>query len=224
MRPIPVDLIRESELEGPPKSGRGRKMLSKFFAYPSMFTLGLVLPGTYLSETPRQQIGEITVEGANALTTRDVLAIAGVKPKQDFRPETIESIEGRITSAYLERGFIKVDISVSKDSTAQQPARKKESVNLQITIREGPRYFVRRTEVMGNEQTNHGVIMRAAGLRPGEPYNPNRIGKWIEGLNRLGRFEPVKREDIQIEVNEQEHSADVLFHLKEKPGLKIRRR
>ena len=199
-------------------------MLSKFFIYPAMFTLGLLLPGAKLSEEPKQQIREITVEGTYALTTKNVLAIAGVKPKQDLRPETIESIEGRIKSAYLERGFIKADISVRKESTGQHTARKKESVTLHITIHEGPRYFVGRIEVMGNEQTNHGVVMRAAGLRPGEPYNPNRIAKWVEGLNRLGRFEPVKRENIVVELDEAEHEADVLFHLKEKPGLKIRLR
>jgi outer membrane protein insertion porin family len=198
-------------------------MLSMFFVYPAMFTLGLLLPAN-LSEKPKKQIGQITVEGTYAITTKGVLAIAGVKPKQDFRPETIESIEGRIKSAYLERGFIKVDISVRKESTAQQTTGKKDSVNLQITIHEGSRYFVGRTEVMGNEQTNHGVVMRAAGLRPGEPYNPNRIDKWVEGLNRLGRFEPVKREDIVVELDEAEHEADVLFRLKEKHGLKIRLR
>src|SRR5207247_211173 len=95
----------ESELEGSAKSAE-RYMLTKFFVYPAMFTLCLLLPGADLSEKPKQQIGEITVEGTYALTTKDVLAIAGVRPKQDFRPETIESIEGRIKSAYLERGFI----------------------------------------------------------------------------------------------------------------------
>jgi len=188
-----------------------------------MFTLGFLPSVGRLSEAAKQQIGEVTVEGANALATKDLLAIAGVKPKQDFRPDSIERIINRIRNAYLERGFIKVEISVRKDSTTQQPARKKETVNLKIRIYEGPRYFVCRTEVMGNEMTNHGVVMRAAGLRMG-PYNPSRIDKWVEGLNRLGRFEPVKREDIVIDLNETEHCADVLFQLKEKPGLKTRRR
>jgi outer membrane protein assembly factor BamA len=116
-----------------------------------------------------------------------------------------------------------VTVSVSQETTAQQGSGKKEIINVKITINEGPSFYIRRTEVMGNETTNHMVVMRAANLWPDQPYNPNRIDKWIEGLNRLGRFEQVKREDIEIEVNEQEHFADVVFHLEEKPGLKNRR-
>jgi len=197
-------------------------MLSQL-VYLAIFSLGLLLPVAQLSGKPEQRMGEVAIEGANAFTIKDLLAIARVKPKKDFRPETIESIRQRIRNAYLERGFIKAQISVSQDSTAKQPAGQKESVNLKVTIYEGPRYFVCRIEVMGNEMTNHGVVMRAAGLRMG-PYNPNRIDKWVAGLNRLGRFEPVRREDIVIDLNETEHCADVLFQLKEKPGLKIRRR
>jgi outer membrane protein assembly factor BamA len=187
-----------------------------------MFALGLLPSVSHVNGKTKQQVGEVTFEGANAFTIKDLLAIAGVKPKQDCRPKTTERIIDRIRNAYLERGFIKAEISVSKDSTAQETAGKKESVNLKVTIYEGPRYFLCRTEVMGNEMTNHGVVMRAAGLRMG-PYNPNRIDKWVEGLNRLGRFEPVRKEDIVIELNESEHCADVLFQLKEKPWLKIRR-
>lgn len=197
-------------------------MLSKLFIYPAMFTLGVLPSVAHLNDKAKQQVGEVICEGAYAFTTKDLLAIAGVRPKQVLRPETIEGIISRIKSAYLKRGFIKVDITVS--ATAQQNSEKKKRANLKITIQEGPRYFVRRTEAMGNETTNHGVVMRAAGLRPGEPYNPTRIDKWVEGLNRVGRFEPVKREDIVIEVDDREQVADVLFHLKEKPGLRIRRR
>lgn len=196
-------------------------MLSKF-VYPAIFSLGLLLPSAQLSAKTEQRIGEITFDGANAFTIKDLLAISGVKPKREFRPETIESIRDRIRNAYLERGFIKAEISVTKDSAAQRSAGKNESVNLKVTIYEGPRYFLCRTEVMGNEMTNHGLVMRAAGLRMG-PYNPNRIDEWVEGLNRLGRFEPVRREDIVIDLNETEHCADILFQLKEKPGLRIRR-
>jgi outer membrane protein assembly factor BamA len=114
-------------------------MLSKFFIYPAVFALGLPPSVTHVNGKTRQQIGEVTFEGANAFTIKGLLAIAGVKPKKDFRPETIESIRDRIRNAYLERGFIKAEISVSKDSPAQQASGKKDSVNLKVTIYEGPR-------------------------------------------------------------------------------------
>jgi outer membrane protein insertion porin family len=187
------------------------------------FILSLFFPVVCFGTETNQQIGAITIEGGKAFTDEELLRIAGIKPKQTYKPDTNEWITRRIKGAYLERGFIKAEVSVSTDSSIPQSSGKKEIINLKITVSEGPAYHVRRTEVIGNETTNHKVVMRAAGLWPEEPYNPNRIDRWVEGLNRLGRFETVKREDIEIGVNDQEHFADVLFHLKERPGLRIRR-
>jgi len=66
-------------------------MLSRFFIYPAVFALGLLPAVANLSENPKHQIVEVTFDGANAFTIKDLLAIAGVKPKKDFRPETLES-------------------------------------------------------------------------------------------------------------------------------------
>ena len=198
-------------------------MLFQKHIHRTAFILCVFLPTVCFGTEAKQQIGDIIIEGAKTFTGKELLRIAGIKPKQDFKLETEEEIVDRIKGAYLERGFIKAEVSVSQESSVPQISRKKETINLKITISEGSAYHVRRTEAMGNETTNHRVVMRAAGLWPDEPYNPNRIDKWVEGLNRLGRFERVKREDIEVEFSDQEHFADVVFHLKEKPGLKIRR-
>jgi len=100
-------------------------------------------------------------------------------------------------------------------------AERNQFVDLQITLDEGVAFYIRRTEVYGGDTTNHHVVMRAVGdLRPEQPYNPELVEKWVIGLNRLGRFERVKKEDIEIRIDKQEHFVDVLFHVKEKPGLK----
>jgi outer membrane protein assembly factor BamA len=198
-------------------------MLIQKYIYRAAFILSVFLPIVCFGTETKQQIGAITIEGAKIFSDRELLRIAGIKPEQTYKPDTNEWIVRRINRAYLERGFIKAEVSVRKESSIPQPTGKQEIIDLKITISEGPAYHVRRTEVMGNETTNHKVVMRAAGLWPEEPYNPNRTDRWVDGLNRLGRFELVKREDIEVNVNDQEHFADVLFHLKEKPGLKIRR-
>ena len=197
-------------------------MMSERLIYPIVLFLSLILPTGYPQTNPKQKIGDITIEGATVLTTKKLLAITGIKSKQDFTPDTIELTAGRIKRAYMERGLIKIDVSIMKELTAKPTCPKNEGVNLKITINEGPAYYISRTEVIGNETTGHRVVMQAAGLSPGEPYNPNRIEVWAAGLNRLGRFERVKREDIEVELDHKEHLADVRFHLKENPGLKIR--
>jgi len=192
--------------------------------HPTAFILSIffTVVGSFGGQT-KKQIGEITIEGANTFTISELLRVAGITPKQHLSPGTDESIVNRIKRAYRERGFVQANVSLSQESDAPKSSGMKTVVNIKIAIDEGAAYHIRRTEVMGNETTNHNVVMRAAGLRPGEPYDPDRIARWVEGLSRLGRFYPVKREDIEIQVNDDEYFADVLFHLKEKPGLKGRR-
>jgi len=188
--------------------------------YRTAFTLSLMLPIVCFGTERKQRIGNITIQGANVFTDKQLLHIAGIKPKQDFGPETTESIVNRIRDAYLEQGFVKAQVSVCKESAVPDASGRNDYIDIKISINEGPAYHIRRMEVMGSVSTNDGVFMRfvrSAGLRPEGPYNPNRLDKWVEGLNRLGRFEPVKREDIEVHMNDQEHFADLLFHLKEKP-------
>jgi len=188
--------------------------------YRTAFTLSLMLPIVCFGTERKHRIGNITIQGSDVFTDKQLLRIAGIKPNQNFRSDTTESIVNRIRDAYLEHGFVKAEVSVSKESAVRDASGKYEAIDIKITINEGPAYRIRRMEVMGSGSTNDGVLVRfirSAGLRPEGPYNPNRLDKWVEGLNRLGRFEPVKREDIEVRVNDQEHFADLLFHLKQKP-------
>jgi hypothetical protein len=38
----------------------------------------------------------------------------------------------------------------------------------------------------------------------------------VSNLNRLGRFEKLTKENIEINIDEQEHFVDILIKLKEK--------
>jgi outer membrane protein insertion porin family len=88
--------------------------------------------------------------------------------------------------------------------------------DLKIQIQEGQQFFVRRVECAGNKTVRDDLIWRTLGLKIGLPFNPKDIEKSIKRLDRLGKFEKINREDVEISVNEVEHFVDVAFYLKEK--------
>lgn len=198
-------------------------MLSQTFAASALGLFLLTAPTTQSGSVGAERVGEILVENAVVLSNNQVTQVSGIKQGQLIDDQVIEKGVARIKKAYLERGFIEVRASIKKIGPAQ-PGENDKTVNLQIKIEEGPRFLIGQTEVEGNHMTNHNVIMRAAGgLRPDRPYNPEDVEKWVRGLNRLGRFKLVKKEDIEITIDQHEHLVHLLFHLTEKPGLKILR-
>lgn len=192
-----------------------------------MLALGLSGIGNHLTQSlsvGADRLGAIVVENSVVLTKEEITRVVGMKRGQLIDDEGIEKAIARIKKAYLKLGLIEVRASIKKTKADRLSRENDGNVNLQITIEEGPRFLLRRTEVEGNHMTNHNVVMRAAGqLRPNQPYNPEDVEKWVRGLNRLGRFEPVKKADVEVTIDNHEHFVDVLFHLKERKGLKILR-
>lgn len=199
-------------------------MLSHAIIASAVLQLIISSPLAQSDSGAKKRLGQIVVNNAVVFTPDQIKHIAGIKPGKLIDDQQIEKAVERIRKAYLQRGFIEVKASINNDRAAHHASKEDQIFDLQITILEGPRFYIRRTEVVGNQTTNHNVVMRAAGgLRPNQPYNPEHVEKWVSGLNRLGRFELVKREDIEINIDEQGHFVDLLFHLKEKPGLSILR-
>jgi len=164
----------------------------------------------------RCRFGYITVDGAKSFTPAQIKVISKIKSGAIANEETIKRAEEMIRKAYLARGFIHAEISLSQEPTPPISEGENCLVNIVINIKEGASFFIRRVEFTGNIVTKDAVVWRAIGLRPGEPYNPARVELSIVRLNRLGRFERISREDVTITINEQEHFVDLDFQLKEK--------
>ena len=69
--------------------------------------------------------------------------------------------------------------------------RKKRTVNITFDVREGPRVFVERIEIVGNIRTRDEVIRREVRLAEGDAFNTVRIRQTRRRLVNLGFFEKV---------------------------------
>jgi len=167
-------------------------------------------------EKRRFRFGMVEVEGAKTFTPEQIIRISRIKTGSLVKTGDIDKAMQLIKDAYLSRGFIHAEVSISEESKPPLPKAKEGLIDLRITIHEGESFFIRRIEFIGNTTTRHRIVQRATGLHLNDPYNPARLDKAIQGLNRLGRFELVTKEDVTVEINEQGHFVDLLFHLKEK--------
>ena len=89
-----------------------------------------------------------------------------------------------ISSLYLNNGYlfanvIPVEVKVEKDS-----------IDLEIRIREGKQATVRKVIVNGNERTNDHVIYREIRTRPGDLFSKSDIMRTVRELGQLGYFDP----------------------------------
>ena len=97
--------------------------------------------------------------------------------------ETREDMIERVSS----QGFPFVDVVVTEDSDPSRGV-----VDLTFTIEEGPRLFVERISIAGNERTAEDVIRREFRLAEGDAFSVSKIQRSQERLLSLGFFSSVE--------------------------------
>jgi outer membrane protein insertion porin family len=84
-----------------------------------------------------------------------------------------------------------------------------------------PPYTVRRLEFRGNQRFPDKYLRRRIPLSEGQPLDEYAIEAGLARLARTGYFQPFKKEDIEINTHEADHSADVIIHLREKGKQRV---
>src|SRR4029450_7375520 len=113
-----------------------------------------------------------------------------------------------LTDAYADRGYAFADVTPtgSIDQSAGVG-------NLSFTTRPGPKVYIVRIDIVGNERTRDQVIRREMRLDEGELYSATRLQRSRQRLINLQYFEEVKIAtrrrseedlmDLEVEVTER---------------------
>ncbi len=161
------------------------------------------------------RFGKITVDGAKAFTTDEVLKIAGIKSNMFASPAVVETASEVIKRAYLNRGHVRVQVKVVAEYEVISPRSKMGLVGIAININEGSVFQLRRLEFIGNETTRDRIIRRKVLLREGTTYNQDLMDKSLRQINNLKLFETLTMADVEIKTDEQQKIVDLLIHFKE---------
>ena len=127
-----------------------------------------------------------------------------------YNASDVEASIDAMVNRLGDKGFAFVDINPVL-------ARKKENneriIDLTYDIKEGPRVYVERINIFGNERTLDEVIRREFRIAEGDPFSTSKLKRTEQRLNNLGFFESVEikqqagsapdKAQLDVEVKEQ---------------------
>jgi outer membrane protein assembly complex protein YaeT len=89
------------------------------------------------------------------------------------------------------------------------------TVRIRIADSDSPPCLVRRIEFRGEHRFSDRYLRRRIGLQEGRPFDERALELGLARLAKTGYFRKIRKEDIQVERNDETHTADVTIHISE---------
>ncbi len=162
-----------------------------------------------LTEGERFYFGDMDIEGDEVFSTEELLEHVQLKKGDVFSRSVFREDIFRISDLYSQKGY--AFASVTPDIDIDE---KSKIVNAKIDLQKGPKVYVGKITISGNDKTRDRVIRRQFMLQEGELFNSENLRKSRQRINNLGFFESVEFEqrsrrendlvDIDVKVIERE--------------------
>lgn len=160
------------------------------------------------------KFGRITASSdIEGLSAEEYLAVNKIKPGKTYTPAAIENTIARMERLALSQGrdFVRVEPRVSRNDAMG-------TLDVNFIISRGPRVFVERIDIEGNQTTLDRVIRRQFDAVEGDPFNPREIRETAERLRAMGYFSDVQvdsrqgssEERVVVDVNVDEQPTGSL--------------
>jgi outer membrane protein assembly complex protein YaeT len=88
-------------------------------------------------------------------------------------------------------------------------------VRERIELSDAPPYIVRRIDFNGLHRFSDRYLRRRIGLEEGRPFDERALEAGLARLTRTGYFREIKKEDIRVDTNDINYTADVTFRVSE---------
>jgi len=145
-----------------------------------------------LEEGPKYKFGKITVDTELKKLDGTLLAqILPIRTGQLYEDERIEQATDSLTFAAGAAGFAFVDVR-----PRYVPNRETNTVDVVFQVREGPRVYVDRIDIVGNTRTLDYVLRRELEVAEGDAYNRVLVDRSKNNIRRLGFFKEVEIEEV----------------------------
>jgi len=155
------------------------------------------------------KFGKISVDTELKKLNPEVLrALVPFRTGDVYEDQKIETATDALTFAAGAAGFAFVDVRPRYTAN-----REKGVVDVTFDVKEGPRVYVDRIDIVGNTQTLDYVIRRELNIVEGDPYNRALVDRSKNQIKALGFFKDVDiteipgsapdRTGLQVKVTEQ---------------------
>ena len=163
-----------------------------------------------IEEGPKYDFGKIDVKsklGAGKLP--DFKEAITTKEGDVYNASEVEDSINHMVDKLSDAGFAFVEIN---PITTHRDGKEK-IIDLTYDIEEGPKVYVERINITGNQRTLDEVIRREFTLSEGDAYSSSKIKRTEQKLNNLGFFEKV---DIQNKPGSKPDTTDIDVNVAEK--------
>ncbi|MDJ1008154.1 MAG: outer membrane protein assembly factor BamA [Paracoccaceae bacterium] len=140
-----------------------------------------------ISEGQRFRFGEITAStDLPEVDTAKFSRAIRLRPGRVYSPVAVDNEIARLERLALREGldFVRVDPVIGRNP-------RDGTLDVEFRIVRGPRIFVQRIDIEGNETTLDRVIRRQFDTVEGDPFNPRAIRESADRIRALGFFETV---------------------------------
>ncbi len=171
----------------------------------------------FIEEGPVYYIRNITWTGnTKDFATNEILnTVFGIEKGERYNEQKIQerlnfSQKNRdISSLYLDRGYLSFRTSM------QEQVVPPDSLDLNITLREGEQFRIRNVDISGNTKTKDHVIRRELRTVPGDMFSRKKVVRSVREISMLNYFDPeTTRPDIQ--PDEATKTVDITYNVTEK--------
>ena len=145
-----------------------------------------------IDEGPKYRFGKLTVDTQLQRLNPDVLrALVPIQEGAEYKSDQLEQAVDALTFAAGAAGFANVDIR-----PRETPNRETGVVDVTFQVREGPRVYVERIDIVGNVRTLDPVVRRELRLVEGDAFNRVLVDRSKNDVRRLGFFKDVTIEEL----------------------------
>ena len=177
-------------------------LAAKIVAGPIEFQEDAALLPVRIEEGAPFTVGRVMVTGANARPEREVLEDFGLVDGMPYTPRALQEARQKVTRAYDQRGFNSMTSTIDSTNDLERA-----TVDLRLTINEGPEQTLDDIVVKGGRDVRESVISDALGLETNTPVN---METWYAGRRRLFRTGLFQRVDIEpVPIDETEVLAGI---------------
>ena len=153
--------------------------------------------------------GDITIIGDDVYSAAEIEEQVRLKKGDVFNRGLFREDIFTITDLYSQKGYAYAN--VNPDFSIDPATR---AVNVRLETRKGPKVYLGRITITGNDKTRDRVVRRQFLLHEGDLFNSEKLRKSRQRVNRLGFFESAELEqksrketglvDIDVKVVERQ--------------------
>jgi outer membrane protein insertion porin family len=149
-----------------------------------------------LFEGRQTVVGTMTVMGAHALATDEILGLCETRTGSPLKPGILERDIDAVLRLYEQAGYPFTRCTV--ESLDRVPGNDEDRLSIVLALDEGRRMTIDEIRVEGNTETRTDVVARETRFGPGEQYDPVKVEAIRPRLQRLNLFDDVSEPELYM--------------------------